>query len=443
MSFSLRIITALIYILSSLPMKGKISPNSHRPFTKKPTPREKKYLIARRSYLRKLTELHYRQEKRSSLVILTVSGRVRLRYGEAPAKTDWNLPFRVYADLEPCIPIKPLRYRAFNINGPRIIKIRVGRNTIRITRVVLELQKPLPYRIWKRKNKIYIKIFGKVTKKAKRALRWGQIVKRNSYLPPNGHNQTERLKSLRFLKLPFPFPVKRVAIDAGHGGREDGAISKHLQLREKDLTLEIAKKVVKYLRDKKIDAFLIRTKDQTLSLDQRVARIRKGKADILVSIHINSSLHPQLKGISTYFLLWSPEFDTMRMLSKNPLLARENQGIYPKKFQSLNSVLSGLLFQNNLIISRILALSLQANLVHTIRRHRYDVRDLGVRRGLFYLLFAANIPAVLVEFSFLSNPEEEKLLASKKYRELGAKGIAEGIAYFVQLSQNSTKSEKK
>lgn len=162
----------------------------------------------------------------------------------------------------------------------------------------------------------------------------------------------------------------------------------------------------------------------------------------MVSIHINAHTNRKVSGISTYILDWSSRSFAAQLLSSDPLTARENQGVHPRRFGTVNSILASLKRQSNLTVSRILAIAVQRGMLKSVRKRHPGIRDLGVRKGLFYLLFAAQMPGILVEASYLSNRKEERLLRTRAYQRKVARGIADGISRFLRQARRSTKAKQ-
>ncbi|MCB9642413.1 MAG: N-acetylmuramoyl-L-alanine amidase [Myxococcales bacterium] len=411
----------------------------------------------RRSKIRILRDIRYVQYERYTRVVLVVSGRVQIEEGEAPAVVHQGLPPRLYVDLTPCVPLRKWRTGAMAIQGTRLRRIRVGRHTRKTTRVVFELGEVGRSQVSVLSDPVRIVIDladrdlpPKPTSKMK--LPSAQPIlggggQRPTTLRPNVNPPEHRIRPskrpfvLRYdgqLKLPFPVRVQRLAIDAGHGGREDGAIGLRTRLREKKVTLDIARRLVRWLRTRtSIEIFLTRDRDQHISISQRALLVKRKAADLLVSIHINANRDRKLQGLATYLLNWDERFYASQLMSSNALMARENQGVDPRLFQDVNMILSGMQVQNHSVVSRILGVAIQRSMYESVQLGYPESRDLGVRSGLFYLLFAAEVPGVLVEASFLTNPREERLLGTPKYRQTIAEGIGKGILKFLEVAKKT------
>jgi N-acetylmuramoyl-L-alanine amidase len=236
---------------------------------------------------------------------------------------------------------------------------------------------------------------------------------------------------------------KRIVLDPGHGGHDPGAVGPK-NLYEKDVVLDVALKLKKILaQDQNLDVFLTRETDVFIPLEQRTAIANSKNADLFISIHANASPRKEAKGIETYLLNWTNDEEAMKVA------AREN-AISLKKMKKMNEgrdlldiMLSDLRRDNKRDESLKLASFVQKHMVSGLNRNYSHIVDHGVKQALFYVLFGAQMPSVLVEVSFISNPLEEKLLAKESYRGELAQSIASGISkYMAALPEGQTIAQK-
>jgi N-acetylmuramoyl-L-alanine amidase len=234
-------------------------------------------------------------------------------------------------------------------------------------------------------------------------------------------------------------PKKRIVLDPGHGGHDPGAVGPR-NLYEKDVVLDVALKLKKILaQDQDFEVFLTRETDVFIPLEQRTAIANSKNADLFISIHANASTRRDAKGIETYLLNWSNDEEAMKVA------AREN-AISLKKMKKMNEgrdvldiMLSDLRRDNKRDESLKLATFVQQNLISGLNKSYSHIVDHGVKQALFYVLFGARMPSVLVEVSFISNPLEEKLLAKDSYRVELAQSIASGVnKYMSALPEGQT-----
>ena len=225
--------------------------------------------------------------------------------------------------------------------------------------------------------------------------------------------------------------IKRVVIDPGHGGKDPGAIGRS-GLREKDVVLDIAKQLGEILqKEKGLEIVYTREKDIFVPLNERTEIANSNGADLFISIHVNASRRRNARGVETYFLNWTNNKEASRVA------ARENSISYKKmqKVQGeLQTILLDLARNNKSDQSMKLASSIQSTIVSNLKKNYSRVEDNRVKWALFYVLIGAQMPAVLIETSFISNHEEEKRLSTAKYRGRIAEAIATGISDYIRKS---------
>ncbi|MFZ5467867.1 MAG: N-acetylmuramoyl-L-alanine amidase [Myxococcota bacterium] len=217
--------------------------------------------------------------------------------------------------------------------------------------------------------------------------------------------------------------VRRVVIDAGHGGHDTGAIGPS-GVQEKDVALEISKKVAARLTEVGLEVVLTREDDTFLKLEERAQLANQARGDLFISVHCNSAPSKKLRGVETYSLNIASDRYSLR------LAARENAST-EKGINDLALILADLATKANTEESARLAAKVQRGLVSALSAKHKGIKDLGTKEALFYVLLGAKMPAILVETSFLSNPVEEKLLGSSRYQEDVATAIAEGVREFL------------
>ena len=213
-------------------------------------------------------------------------------------------------------------------------------------------------------------------------------------------------------------------MDAGHGGKDDGAVGPH-GLKEKDVALSIAKMLGQRLKHYGLEVIYTRTDDRFVPLEERTDIANAKGADLFISIHCNASTSRARHGIATYYLNVTSNRYEMR------LAAREN-ATSKKSVSDLRLILADLATQADTDESVRLATQIQSHTVGDLRHHYRGVHDRGVKNALFYVLLGARMPSVLVETSFISNPREARRLHSHRYRERVAQGIFDGIKAFLR-----------
>lgn len=216
--------------------------------------------------------------------------------------------------------------------------------------------------------------------------------------------------------------VRRIVVDPGHGGKDPGAIGPS-GLKEKDVTLKLAKKVAAHLRALGVEVILTRDKDVFVPLEQRTAIANAQKADLFVSIHTNAAPSSRLRGIETYYLNFAVDEHAMRVA------ALENASS-TKRMGDLSGILNQILKNTKVDESSRLARSVQDALTQSVRGN--GGKDLGVKQAPFFVLIGAKMPSILVETSFISNDEEEKMLKENIYLEQLSRGIVSGLRHYMK-----------
>ncbi|GAA7705927.1 N-acetylmuramoyl-L-alanine amidase [Helicobacter pylori] len=219
---------------------------------------------------------------------------------------------------------------------------------------------------------------------------------------------------------------KKIVLDAGHGGKDCGAMSANL-VCEKDIVLEVVKFLYKELKKRGYSVLLTRDKDIYIDLVARTELANKKGADLFISVHANSipkHSTSNAHGIETYFL------STARSERARKVAEQEN-----KDDVNLMDYFSKSLFLNSLntqrlIVSNKLAIDVQYGMLQSVRKNYPDVVDGGVREGPFWVLAGALMPSILIEIGYNSHAIESKRIQSKPYQKILAKGIADGIDSF-------------
>ncbi len=233
------------------------------------------------------------------------------------------------------------------------------------------------------------------------------------------------------------FVTKRiVVIDPGHGGHDPGAIGPK-GLKEKDVVLDIAMRVREILsREPSLEVYLTRDNDIFIPLEERTAIAREKEADLFISIHANASPNRAAKGVETYLLNWTNDEEAIRVAARENYISmkrmKERMAAYKNDVERILNDLSRDYKREE---SLKLAYLVQNSIVSEISKDRKRIINLGVKQALFYVLVGASMPSILAEVSFISNPEEERLLSMENYRSALANSIAQGIKTY--LSQQT------
>ncbi|WP_212882827.1 N-acetylmuramoyl-L-alanine amidase family protein [Helicobacter pylori] len=219
---------------------------------------------------------------------------------------------------------------------------------------------------------------------------------------------------------------KKIVLDAGHGGKDCGAMSANL-VCEKDIVLEVVKFLHKELKKRGYSVLLTRDKDIYIDLVTRTELANKKSADLFISVHANSipkRSTSNAHGIETYFL------STARSERARKVAEQENKDNVNLMDYFSKSLLLNSLNTQRLIVSNKLAIDVQYGMLQSIRKNYPDVVDGGVREGPFWVLAGALMPSILIEIGYNSHAIESKRIQSKPYQKILAKGIADGIDSF-------------
>ncbi|HFU77007.1 MAG TPA: N-acetylmuramoyl-L-alanine amidase [Epsilonproteobacteria bacterium] len=219
-----------------------------------------------------------------------------------------------------------------------------------------------------------------------------------------------------------------IVIDAGHGGHDTGAIGGGK--KEKDLVLSIAKKVAKELKKRGYPVYLTRNSNRFLKLSQRTHIADKKGSIAFISIHANSvpkKYRNKAHGVETFFLQNTRDAKSQRIAARENAAVLKGAGSRLSKQVIIDSVLNG----PKIIESNKLAIAVQSRIITNLRKKYRGVKDGGVRHAPFYVLVGASRPSILVEVGYISNPKERARLFTSPYQALIAKGIAEGVSYYL------------
>lgn len=352
-------------------------------------------------------------------------------------------PMRLYLDLARAR-IKPDMRDVLPIANKLLRQVRVAQYDAKTVRVVLDIGDIETYRIFTLRQpfRLVVDVTGRSTKQTvvktgvKKAAKTGS--KTLSTPPP--------LKDLRATadkrkKVPrglakknakksslarqLGLGVRRIVIDPGHGGKDKGATGK-TGLKEKDLTLLVAKELARKIKTNLgIEVILTRNKDVFLPLEERTALANTAGADLFISVHANAHRDNRIYGIETYFLNLATDEEAMRVA------AREN-ATSAKNMSDLELILNDLMLNSKITESSQLAKQVQTAMVKNLRKKYKNVKDMGVKQAPFYVLIGANMPSILIEIAFISNKAEENRMRNKYYRSRLIEGVIGGIKQYTR-----------
>ena len=254
---------------------------------------------------------------------------------------------------------------------------------------------------------------------------------------PKVSSMVKEEKSAPFSSL-FSFgPTKpkqtyTIVVDAGHGGHDSGATCAGRY--EKDLVLQIAKRTAQYLKKRGFRVRMTRSSDHFVKLKNRTRYANKKKADIFVSIHANAIANKkrfgEVYGVETYFL------QTTRSAKAKRIAAIENSVVLDKNdYLSNDVILEAVLSGPKIELSHKLAIDVQTKILRHTRQKYRRVKDGGVKPAPFWVLVGAQMPSILVEVGYITNPIERRRLFSADYQKRVAKGIVDGVTSYLILRE--------
>ncbi|WLE95889.1 MAG: N-acetylmuramoyl-L-alanine amidase [Candidatus Electrothrix communis] len=218
--------------------------------------------------------------------------------------------------------------------------------------------------------------------------------------------------------------VRRIVIDPGHGGKDPGAVG--FGLKEKDIVLNVAKKIKKILEEKNgYEVLLTRDGDVSLALEERTAIANTKEADLFLSIHVNAHPEETIRGVETFYLNLATHTEAMRVAALENATSTHNMS-------EMQDILSELMQNEKINESSQLAEFVQHNMITGLKKQKFQVKNLGVKQAPFYVLIGAEMPAILAEISFITNPEEAKLMKNEKYLQTLAEQIVAGVLSYAE-----------
>jgi N-acetylmuramoyl-L-alanine amidase len=358
-----------------------------------------------------------------SRVVIQVSEPTQPVVGEAPADPGSDRPARLYFDVPGMWAGKRFA-EPIRIGDGLLRQVRVGQNTLDTTRVVLDLERYGRHRVMQlaAPARIVIDVFAAQAADGIGARDAGED---GASARPRGPQivAPQRAPDAGSETLPMDLrPVRTVVIDAGHGGRDPGAIGIG-GVREKDVTLALAKTLGKSLRARGFEVVMTRDRDRTLSLEARTAIAEGAGGDVFVSVHANSSPRAEVAGVELFTLQQNAERQTLR------LAAREN-GIAPAEVDPLQRLLARLRLGETGARSSLLAKQVHHEIASGMGSRWPSVREPALKQGPFYVLYLSDMPALLVEAGFVTHPDDAERLRDPRYLRAMAEQIAQGVERF-------------
>ncbi|MEM4657798.1 MAG: N-acetylmuramoyl-L-alanine amidase [Candidatus Methanosuratincola sp.] len=371
--------------------------------------------IASDGRLAKVSEIRRWGTPDYTRIVIYVDKEVQFKHRLLKADPELNVPPRLFVDLEDTTVDEGLE--APNLNEGLLESIKFARNTPKVVRVVLYIKSYEDYKVFSLHEpfRIVMDIYGKKPP--------GDVfVKGESPDAVPSIGASDNLpKAPETLRDVLGLKVRTVVIDPGHGGHDPGAIGP-TGVKEKDVNLAIAKALKQRLEQGGFveKVVLTRHDDRFIPLEERTAIARKHKADLFISIHCNSSKNRNAQGIETYVLSFTKDPDALAVA------AREN-ATNTRGLSDLEDILKKYLLSSKIDESINLAEHVQTSLIASLNSHYGKINNKGVKKAPFVVLIGADVPSILIETSFISNPSDEKRLADPEYINKIAEGIVAGV----------------
>jgi N-acetylmuramoyl-L-alanine amidase len=218
--------------------------------------------------------------------------------------------------------------------------------------------------------------------------------------------------------------IGKIVIDPGHGGHDTGTIGPN-GVREKDVVLDVSRRLGKLLQQRLgAEVVYTRADDTFIPLETRTAIANRTQADLFVSVHANSSDDPDARGVETYYLNFTSSKDALEVA------AREN-AVSQNSIHELQDLVKKIALKEKIEESREFASDVQTALHGGLATKNSGIRNRGVRKAPFIVLIGANMPSILAEISFVSNPTDARKLETAEYRLRIAESLYRGIARYV------------
>lgn len=219
--------------------------------------------------------------------------------------------------------------------------------------------------------------------------------------------------------------IGRIVIDAGHGGHDSGTLGAG-GIEEKDVVLDVALRLGKLLHDRLgAEVVYTRADDTFIPLETRTAIANKAQADLFISVHANSSADESARGVEVYYLNFTSDSEAMRVASRENAVSTES-------VHELSDLVKKIALRDKIDESQELASDVDASLYAGLRRGNAGLKDRGVKKAPFVVLIGANMPSILAEISFVTNPQDAEKLESPAYRQRVAESLYQGIARYAE-----------
>ena len=373
----------------------------------------------------RLENIRYYSYPEYTRVVLDLSGTIKIRE-KVLKEADSG---RLFFDLDKCrfggdYPFEKMN--EIRIRSGNLQRIRIGKWKTQTIRVVFDFDKIGKYNRFYLTSpfRIVFDIYSRTEFVSHGQQAREQVVPLSDGNPPPG--RLPGGPGSPSIARQLGLGVHRIVIDPGHGGKDPGTVNRLLGLQEKDITLDIGKRLNAILNEhREFEIILTRPRDEYVPLEERAAIANSNQGDIFVSIHTNSAPRLTARGVESYYLNMTADPRAMEV-------AAQENAMSSKSMAEMRSILDQILRNSKISESKILTQFIQGSMVANLQRKYDAIEDLGVKKAPFYVLLGAQMPSALVEVSFLSNRDEAMRLNVPEYRQAVAAGLYLGIINFIQ-----------
>lgn len=387
------------------------------------TSKEKHSHLSKKTFEKKIPQLEnisWEEQKNYLKLIITITDPVSWSVISHPENPKTGNPIRLLVELHNTTPspcIKP----GICVRQNRLEKIRVDLSTPNRTRLLLDFSALKTFKVETKNNPFRLIIYSSsVPNGIANGMKVGQA--KHSH-PPTSSSKTIVAHNLA---QQLGLNVKTILIDAGHGGKDPGAI--HNGIIESELTLELSKRLGQMLSEKGFTIHYTRKNNTWVALEARSRKATTVKADLMISIHINANKNAQIHGVETYYL-------GLAKSKESTSIAQSENTTSEKTLNDLNVLLKDVMLTSKRYESRRFAESIQQNIITHLIQKNYKVHDGGTKSAPFHVLIGPNIPSILIEVGYSSNKDEARRLASNSYKKALVEGMAKGIFCYLKKLQ--------
>lgn len=362
--------------------------------------------------------LRFWSNPRYTRVVIDANADTIFTYRELREDRSIGKPQRIYIDVHNSRLSHNLQ-KVMPINDNLLSDARAGQFSADTVRVVVDIKSSQTFKIFSLKNpfRIVLDVWGVESDAV--------VASTAPEEPKSEPGKKEKLPASAIVKQ-LALGVRRIVVDPGHGGKDYGAPGATKGVHEKQVVLQIGQRLAKKIRTElKCEVIMTRDSDTYLSLEERTAIANTQNADLFISIHTNASPDPRAYGIETFILNLATDDEAIRVA------AREN-ATSAKNISDLDSILQDLMQNAKVSESTRLASYVQQSILNRLQKKYDNTRSKGVKKAPFYVLLGAQMPSILVETSFISNPQECQRLLTDDYQERLCQGIVDAIKRYIE-----------